>query len=312
MSRQPSDPSTAPTTPQIGSTSRTWRPTPNVPRTITRRHRQNPLTDDPSGSDQQHRWLSEDEGTGGGPSRLAGRRKRRDHRSSDPRATDDDPGYGSGGPSGGGSHRPTPPSRATTGRARSKVGQRLQNPIDAVIKSQRPIVRRAISMEHRPTTPPVSVPDVGAQPPRIADLVPPPTSPVAIARGMGTAPGSTYTTYVAEGPSAASEQVQSEMVSSNVPDFAPGRGGDGIGGTGRPSGGGRDRHAEARARVERQKQTLAKLTRILAWYVYHHLNGMCQESVADQFQCFLSDSARWRINHAAQTHHPTLRPYFIC
>lgn len=271
MSRRTSDPSTAPTTPQIGLASRTWRPTANVPAHIQRRHRQNPLVDESSGSTEQHRWLSEDEGTGGGPSRLAGRRRRREHRSSDPRVQDDEGGYGSAGPSSSAATRTTAPPRAssrsrpTTGRARVKP-DRIESAIDNVDLSKRPIVRRALSMEMRSSSPSQSN-EVGAQPPRISDLVPPPTSPVAVARGMGSSSGTTYTTHVAEsaGPTAVDPRPASAM--PNVPDYAAGRGGDGIGGADRPSGNGRDGLDEANARIAKQKETLGKLRRILGWSV---------------------------------------------
>ena len=151
--------------------------------------------------------------------------------------------------------------------------ERMESAIDALAKSKRPIVRRAISMEHRSSTPPATLTDVGSQPPRISDLIPPPSSSRAIARGTagsttgtGDRTGATFTTHVAEGPNV-SQSSGHEDDQSHVPDFAPGRGGDGTGGAGRPTGDGKDHVAEAQARVERQKQTLGKLRRILAWYV---------------------------------------------
>lgn len=299
MSRRPSDASTAPTTPQLGSGAviaggRVWRPTTHVPGHIHRRHRQNGLVDEPTESDEQHRWLSEDEGTGGGgggPSRLAGTRRRREHRSSDPRSHqdhDDDGGggYGSAGPTAASASR-VRPDRPTTGRTHRIKPDRIESSFDTVTLSsanadnkstKRPIIRRAVSMEHPQSSPSRStLGNVGAEPPRIQDLVPPPTSPVAVARGMGSGSGgATFTTHVAEGPPPSNQLPQAQpeytrpdsVVSSVIPDFAPGRGGDGIGGADRPSGSDKDgenSRAALQARIERQKETLGKLRRILGW-----------------------------------------------
>lgn len=150
--------------------------------------------------------------------------------------------------------------------------ERMESAIEALAQSKRPIVRRAISMEHRPSTlQATKTEDVGAQPPRISDLIPPPSSSKAIARGSmapsdGTGTGATFTTHISQASSARQEG-RSGSEQSHVPDFAPGRGGDGTGGASRPTSGERDHsaEAEAHARVERQKETLGKLRKILAW-----------------------------------------------
>jgi len=91
--------------------------------------------------------------------------------------------------------------------------------------------------------------EVGANPPRIQDLLPPPSSPVAIARGLESGVTTTYTTHVQDDPADRPP---------DIPDFAPPRGVDGIGGD-KPS----DSISEDRQR--KQKDTLDKLRVILAW-----------------------------------------------
>jgi hypothetical protein len=102
---------------------------------------------------------------------------------------------------------------------------------------------------------------VGAQPPRIQDLVPPPTSPVAIARGLGSGHTTTFTTHVAED----SQPHIPDRV--DLPDFVAGHGGDGISAS-KPSGRSASPRAQAEDRQRKQKDTLAKLRVILAWYVF--------------------------------------------
>lgn len=241
-------PSTAPTTPQLGepSSSRTWRPTPNVPEAMHRRHRQNPLNDSDGaagGSGDRNRWLSDGEGTGD-TNQMAGRRKRRGHRSSD-RPTD---GYGSSG--GGGGAGTSTIQRPTTGRTKTKPPDR-QSAFDFVSQSKRPIARRAISMEMG-SDPPAAMTEaeVGANPPRIQDLLPPPSSPVAIARGLESGVTTTYTTHVQDDPADRPP---------DIPDFAPARGVDGIGGHDKSTG------SISEDRQRKQKDTLDKLRVILAW-----------------------------------------------
>ena len=237
-------PSTAPTTPQLGESSRTWRPTPNVPATMHARHRHNP--DPESIEADRNRWLSDGEGSGG--TEMAGRRKKRGHRSTH-RPSD---GYGS---SGGGAGTSTN-LRPTTDRTKTK------HP-DLDLSTQhhkRPIVRRAISMEtpSQASAPIQPLEEVGAQPPRIQDLIPPPTSPVAIARGLGSGHTTNFTTHVAE---ESQPQIPDRM---ELPDFAPGHGSDGINANLRSSSSPR---AQSEDRQRKQKDTLAKLRVILAWYV---------------------------------------------
>jgi hypothetical protein len=97
-------------------------------------------------------------------------------------------------------------------------------------------------MEHRSDPPPAPTEtEVGAQPPRIA-------------RGLGSGHTTTFTTHVQDDPASRNRTDLAE----NIPDFGPGRAGDG---TGVPS----DSHSDDRQR--RQKDTLDKLRIILAWYV---------------------------------------------
>jgi hypothetical protein len=106
--------------------------------------------------------------------------------------------------------------------------------------------------------------EVGAQPPRIQDLVPPPKSPEAIAKGLGSGRTTTFTTHVA------AESQPQIPDRTDIPDFAPGRGGDGIGGAGIPGRSASPR-AQSEDRQRKQKDTLAKLRVILAWYVFKHI-----------------------------------------
>jgi len=257
-------PSTAPSTPQlgIGGPSRVWRPTPNVPVTMRRRHRADHTTDnDPAVVGGSHRWLSDDEGSGR-PSKMAGTRKR-EHRSSNTATQNDGYGSSGGGPSGGlvrsGSGST---SRPTTGRTKTKPPDRHESAFDAVARSKRPQARRAISMEHRSSTPP-ALPDVGAQPPRIADMVPPPTSQAAVAHGLGTSASTTYTTHVADGAAMTHDPADRKDV---IPDFASGRGGDGISGVGHPSqSGSEERTTMGQDSYRKQRETLGRLRGILGW-----------------------------------------------
>jgi hypothetical protein len=245
-------PSTAPTTPQLGESSRTWRHTPNVPAAMHARHQAYPLAD--PASTEGNRWLSDGEGSG--RNHMAGRRKKREHRSHD-RPSD---GYGSSGGGAGTSSAPRP----TTGRTKTKPPDR--DAFDIMSRQKRPIARRAISMEmgsHSPA-PIQASEEVGAQPPRIQDLVPPPKSPEAIAKGLGSGRTTTFTTHVAHD----SQPHIPDRV--DLPDFAPGHGGDGTVGASKPG-----RSASPRAQSEdgqrKQKDTLAKLRVILAWYVFTHI-----------------------------------------
>jgi hypothetical protein len=108
------------------------------------------------------------------------------------------------------------------------------------------------------------VEEAGAQPPRIQDLVPPPKSPEAIAKGLGSGRTTTFTTHVAADPQ---PQIPDR---ADIPDFASGRGGDGIGGAGIPGRSASPR-AQSEDRQRKQKDTLAKLRVILAWYVLTHI-----------------------------------------
>jgi len=245
-------PSTAPTTPQLGESSRTWRHTPNVPAAIHARHQANPLAD-PASTDG-NRWLSDGEGSGG--NQMAGRRKKREHRSHD-RPSD---GYGSSGGGAGTSSA----SRPTTGRTKTKHPDR--DAFDIMSRQKRPIARRAISMEMGSQSPAPIQPkeEVGAHPPRIQDLVPPPKSPVAIAKGLGSGHTTTFTTHVANDPQ---PQIPDRV---DIPDFARGHDGDGTRGAGIPGRSASPR-AQSEDRQRKQKDTLAKLRVILAWYVFTHL-----------------------------------------
>jgi hypothetical protein len=143
-----------------------------------------------------------------------------------------------------------------------KPPDRLQSAFDVVAESKRPQARRAISFETRSETT-AALPDVGAQPPRIQDLVPPPTSPVAIARGLGAGTTTNFTTHVSDDPQSHSHGEPGPQ--HIVPDFALGRGGDGIGGHNHPSSDHSRSSSQSQDKHRKQKDTLDKLKAILAW-----------------------------------------------
>jgi hypothetical protein len=97
---------------------------------------------------------------------------------------------------------------------------------------------------------------IGSQPPRIQDIVPGPSSPVNVF-GLGLSQ---------QEPSLEKSGIEPIDTSvGSVPDFALGRGGDGIGGIGLPVGGVADDIDEAAARNERESKLLDTLRNILGW-----------------------------------------------
>ncbi|WVR07304.1 hypothetical protein IAU60_004345 [Kwoniella sp. DSM 27419] len=245
------DLSTAPTTPAASTPalltgvplppamSRSWRPTPNVPAQLHRRHRRMGSNDDDG-----NRWLSEDEGAagshkvrrrgslGGAGSGSTSRRDRNPH----DRA-------GDAGPS-------TLANRArgqkvtTTEEAAAVVSQ-----AKAEASSSRPRPVRARSFEPRQAAARSTVEPAdeqvtqGVALPTIEQLVPPPVSDAPIGLGIRSS-GAQAPPY------------------QSIPDFASGRGGDGIGGVSLPAGapGIIDTIASRR---ERRKSLVEKLRRIL-------------------------------------------------
>ena len=259
------DHSTAPSTPQISS-ERYWRPTPNVPFHVAHRHQTRRVS--PSGEEEErNRWLSEDEGLEGVPITINRRRRRTSSGDSVqlPRPPDrDDPGES---------------SRASTSRRTSRE-RKDPNAIDSIFTSRRPkpstsrpSVRRAQSVDppaasvnavagsSASTAHLVDVP-IGFDPPQIQHIVP---APIPVARvvglGLSNIPNSGHQQQ------RAAEAIDSPtMVSGFVPDFAPGRGGDGIGGVSIPES------ASAAVQFESEtgkhvKQTdlLNRLSIILGW-----------------------------------------------
>ena len=247
----PRDPSTSPS-----SSRRNWNPTPNVPVRLAARHGTNLLSSLAGEEDERHRWLSEDEGSGG-VARSTGRRRRRGLRSGAHEHSSDRGGGGSGSP------RPPPmtlpnnlgpfkPTAVAEGSSSRSSKQR-----------SRPVVRRTHSFEPRvPSAGPsrsTGATDVtiGAYPPDIVDLVSNQSTPIRqhdIATRSGDA---------ADAPEIA-RQTQARPVT--VPDFALGRGGDGIGGIDRPS----NRPSPSRDVMTKrlaQKDIIAQLRRLTAWCV---------------------------------------------
>jgi hypothetical protein len=99
---------------------------------------------------------------------------------------------------------------------------------------------------------------IGNHPPRIQDIIPDHNSPrqVLIQAGRTTESTSMHSGI---------ESMQSEV--GEVPDFASGRGGDGIGGVGLPTSAPVGALDQTATRAEEERQLLEKLGRILGWYV---------------------------------------------
>lgn len=97
---------------------------------------------------------------------------------------------------------------------------------------------------------------IGAQPPRIQDIVPGPSSPVNVfGLGLPQQPLTLNKSGI--------EPIDTSV--GSVPDFASGRGGDGIGGIGLPVGGAAEDIDDATARKEQQDKLLDTLRNVLAW-----------------------------------------------
>ena len=191
---------------------------------------------------------------------MAGRRNKREHRSHD-RPSD---GYGSSGGGAGSSTAPRPTTGRTKMTGRTDTKHAARDAFDIMSRQKRPIARRAISMETGSHSPAPIQPkeEVGALPPQIQDLVPPPKSPVAIAKGLGSDHTTSFTTHVANDPQ---PHIPDRV---DLPDFARGHDGDGTRGAGIPGRSASPR-AQSEDRQRKQKDTLAKLRVILAWYVVH-------------------------------------------
>lgn len=102
---------------------------------------------------------------------------------------------------------------------------------------------------------------VGYDPPRIEDLIAPPSSVGrATSLGLSNLPGSTEAV-----PLTAYIDRPGEVETSMVPDFAEGRGGDGIGGIGLPTEVASDMSGDRAKRREREQDLLGRLRRILGW-----------------------------------------------
>lgn len=263
--------STAPTSPNLsthghhqpmhgGNLQRQWRPTSNVPSAMTLRHHRPNRSIDYGVEEERNRWLSEDEGLDG-VARSIGRRRRR-------RSSGDDDQPPDSGPD-----TDRPPDRTTNthlgGPGPTTHQRRLQvkaNLLAATSASgsgasksaARPKPRRVRSYETARRIEPTSSASsigaedvtVGSKPPNIRDIVAAPTSPVVT---MNPSMGDTIF---------AADHGITPMVET-VPDFASGRGGDGIGGYGPPM------HItdddEVLTKRQEQDATLDKLQRILGW-----------------------------------------------
>ncbi|KAK4683658.1 hypothetical protein P7C73_g6576, partial [Tremellales sp. Uapishka_1] len=243
-SRPAVDPSTAPTSPSLQPTAaRTWRPTLHVPR-MNRQRRTRFGSEERSDSQERSRWLSEDEGIGGSTSTPRRRRLS---------GMDDSTDRGGPGPS---------------------SLERSTRPKQRTFSTSRPLPRRVQSSETvppiRPSPPPSSLQQpIGTQPPRIEDLVPPPP-PAVLGLGFTSlldpnpfaGAGSTASTPpIPVLSSAGIERMDPSL--GQVPDYARGHGGDGIGGVNMASGSEIEDMEGVAQRQKTQKELVAKLRRIL-------------------------------------------------
>ncbi|WVQ67955.1 uncharacterized protein L199_006160 [Kwoniella botswanensis] len=265
------DLSTAPTTPSQSTPAigtRSWRPTANVPSHVHRRHRR-------VGSDDEeaNRWLSEDEGVGSSSS------TRRRRRSMGPRNEDRDSG---GGSDGGGAGPSTLMNRKITN---------TEEALDAINRSKRSLANRPqplrmASFDSHPTRSAPSPSDarqsqsaaaVGSDPPQIAQLIPP---PISSETGVGLGIRSNDAGPI---PIIPTSQLPLDpnggiipLISSAgaVPDFASGRGGDGIGGLNLPVATGVAEDIESAAsRLEKRRDMVDKLSRILGCALCPSVDG---------------------------------------
>ncbi|WRT66099.1 uncharacterized protein IL334_003052 [Kwoniella shivajii] len=266
------DPSTAPTTPSMYTpVTRSWRPTSNVPIQVHRRHRRRG-----SGEEEANRWLSEDEGLG---SSAPGVRRRRSSGTSNPRHEDQNDRGGDAGPS----------TRAHRGGEGDKV-QSTEDALNVINQSKRSDLRprpnrarsfdpnscftqRKVSTETENTTSQSSA--VGANPPQIEQLVPPPAhTDVHVGLGIRSVGSESIPLIPHVSPvDLANPSVYTQF--GLVPDFATGRGGDGIGGINLPasSGVGGDL-AVALSGLEKRKELVEKLRRVLGCALCPPVNGV--------------------------------------
>ena len=232
------------------TSDRPWRATTNVHPQIQNRHRAPGIASIFGDEEEQNRWLSEDEGmTGVG--RLVGRRRRRRQPSSEDLHDHDDPGP---------SQDPGGSPKATTATRPAKENR------------TRPVVRRAHSFEPGPSNPiqrqvSLGADDVtiGALPPRIEDIVPTRLSP---ARRVGHVSATSTTSTGAQlehadnHPRSSRSPRRPSRDLDSTPDFAAGRGGDGIGGVHLPTSPG---DAFRNDRRTGQREMVEKLRRVLGW-----------------------------------------------
>ncbi|WVQ99150.1 hypothetical protein IAU59_006282 [Kwoniella sp. CBS 9459] len=265
------DLSTAPTTPSASTpipAQRTWRPTANVPRHVHQRHRRVG-----SGVEDGNRWLSEDEGLGSEAIGVpATRRRRRRSTIEQDRDGPNDDGDGGGpssvvgrsGGSGGGKIRSTGDAINVINRAKSPSTSPLVRP--------RPSRARSFEVPSS-TSESLSVPalnhetrqtrssGIGSNPPRIDQLVPPPSARDARV-GLGITTSSAESSRTSASSVRQADPTILPSTVGNVPDFARGRGGDGIGGIHLPISNIGDIETAAMRRAKR-RQLVEKLQKIL-------------------------------------------------
>lgn len=216
--------------------------------------------------EERNRWLSEDEGLDG-VARTIGRRRRRQS-SGDGAAGGGNGGGGGPGPGSTVSVADRQSTNASGGPGPSTIS-RIEDKINlAVAPKGRPHTRRARSYDTTRPEPAaasaVRAADVtnqssgaiGSQPPRIQDIVPGPSSPANVF-GLG---------LPQQPPMLDKSGIQPiDTSAGSVPDFASGRGGDGIGGIGLPVGGVSEDIDDATLRKEQQSKLLDTLRNVLGW-----------------------------------------------
>ena len=253
--------------PSSSEPRRTWRPTSNVPLTLSQRHRARQFSPVRGDDEDRNRWLAEDEGLDG-VARSIGTTRRRRRRFS--LTNHGDGGSEDGGGDDNSPDPPDPPDLGGSGPSTLTTTSGSTDPALGMARNadhktfHRPISRSARSVEHssnppaRPTPSQIGAVDInfGAHPPRIADIIPVPSSPAREVRPMH---GSTQTREGATGITS--------MNRDTVPDYASGRGGDGVSGVNMPVAGSSVDIEETDRRRDEQLEMLNKLRRILGWLV---------------------------------------------
>ena len=253
--------STAPTSP-VSMSNRHWRQTPNVPFAVSQRHQRRRVS--PNGREEEHtRWLSEDEGLVGVTRPMARRRRRQSSDANGDDVQGDQPDRGGPGPNTTGGLNETRPRKGDGRNLVSTASRQTKSPTP---KFPRPRIRRThscASPSHPADMPTGTLGDssVGFEPPSIQHLVPAPTSDARVL-GLGLSDLSHPMDLNSRPASFGTTEISTI---GTVPDYAAGRGGDGIGGFGMPAAFSIDKDEERGKQRERETSLLGKLRQILDW-----------------------------------------------